>query len=290
MKNSVFLPLFMVGALIAIILAGCGDNSTFDQPDSSMVSVPPDASSSTDSTFYDGQALGELSAYAQQVNACRQANPDLPDEWERYLLDREQLFQLGYYRSLDEHPLVKVRVECWRGQCVPYIPGSACADEESHMALLKALAEKVFPRWIFEFSTEMPAADADIVLHLAFDGYSSTLGNDIYVVYESIFVHEFLHWVGNFSHHYCGNNVFDTTSCGPVLPEGEGECLMSRNSVLVGKAEACLLGIVYPDDLPAVKAKIDSIIVQINGCYPSTWRLAASLHLTEPMPFEGMHR
>jgi hypothetical protein len=251
--------------LFFIILVACRNNTTLNQTENL-----PD-SGSPDSTLHDGQAESEISLYAQRVIACHRANPELGEQWKSYLLDKEELFQQGFYRSLAANPLVRVRVECWRGQCVPYAPESECADEATHMALLKALSEKAFPRWGFEFSTQLSAAEADITLHLAFDGFSSTLGNDIYVVYEQIFIHEFLHWVGNFTHHYCGNNVLDTTSCGLVLPEGEGECIMSRNSVVIGTTEACILGITYPDDLQTTKAEINGLIARINNCYPPTW-------------------
>jgi hypothetical protein len=283
MRKLGILPLFAVGVLITIV-EGCGDNLETIEVDASTV-IPPDASNIPDGQSYDG-FVNEPDPYVERVRTCQQVR-GLNQNWANYMLAHEEKFQPGFARSLDSHPLVRVRVECWQGQCVPYLPGSECADENSHMALLKALSEAVFPRWTFEFSTQTAPEDADIVLHLKFIGYSSTLENDIYVVYESIFIHEFLHWVGKFDHHYCGDNPFDTTSCGEILPEGEGECIMSRNSVVAGTSEACVMNIAY-GDLEAAKAQINDLILRLNSCYPPIFRLASGLRLLEPVPFEGM--
>ena len=78
----------------------------------------------------------------------------------------------------------------------------------------------------------------DIIAILGGHGTSYASGHTIYLVYETIFAHEFGHTLG-LHHHYCGGSGAD--HCPENFPPGEGKCIMARDSVSFGPTENSFL-------------------------------------------------
>jgi hypothetical protein len=99
-------------------------------------------------------------------------------------------------------------------------------DEHQHMEVLDEMATLAFPGLNFEFLYGADPATTDMLIEVGgLGGISRAGGNQGYLYYETIFGHEFGHFL-NIPHHYPGAD----TSTQIFMPPGEDKCVMARNS------------------------------------------------------------
>ena len=170
-----------------------------------------------------------MANYLVEVNAY---NEDA--QWRSWMIQRKDWWSSGYISGRRSHDIhVYVRYESKPA----YSP--SWSSEAEHFAALKRLAELQFPGWDFTFLEYYEGVEADmkgydIVAVLGHSGFSYASGRTIYLVYETIFAHEFGHTLG-LHHHYCNDGGGD--NCPEAHPPGEGVCIMDRNSVSFGPTE-----------------------------------------------------
>jgi hypothetical protein len=200
---------------------------------------------------------GDDGSFDQDLLAF-QVNNNRSDEWTAWLAARKSTY-LAAYRRARSNP--NIRVEVRYDRQIEYSP--PWADENEHFAALKNAAELTFPGWSFTFSAS--DSNADVIAILGYTGGSSfTEGNTVYLVFESIFTHEFAHTLG-IPHHYCSDNFLE--SCSETPPD-EGECIMSRSSVSWGPVEQFVLNLSgerFDDEITAI---LEDIIERYPEDYP----------------------
>ncbi|TSC84853.1 MAG: hypothetical protein G01um101413_237 [Parcubacteria group bacterium Gr01-1014_13] len=218
-------------ALFIFAFAACHSDTESD--DSVADAGPNDVGTSEDEEILLGYEA-EMAAYQAKIGM-------LP-EWADWMLKRKNTWSRAYLSGRHEHEVnVYVRYEN------PVLYNPPWTNEAEHFATLKRLAELQFPGWSFTFLEYQPGMDADqlpghdIVATLGGTGTSYGGGHKVYLVYETIFAHEFGHTLG-LHHHYCGSgNEPGDHTCPEAYPPGEDECIMNRNSVSFGPTENTFL-------------------------------------------------
>lgn len=156
--------------------------------------------------------------------------------WRSWMIQRKDWWSSAYISGRRDHEVhVYVRYE----NPVPYNPPWSRGETE-HFEALKQMADLQYPGWNFTFSSYYEGVEADmkgydVVAVLGHQGVSNASGRTIYLVYETIFAHEFGHTLG-LHHHYCGDSS-SNENCPEAYPPDEGECIMNRNSVSFGPTE-----------------------------------------------------
>ena len=164
-----------------------------------------------------------------------------------------------YVRYEDpEHPLI-------------YTP--AWESEAEHFTALKKMAQLQYPGWTFTFliyqdGDENRLEGNDAIAILGGHGTSYASGHTVYLVYETIFAHEFGHTLG-LHHHYCGGS--GTDHCPENFPPGEGQCIMARDSVSWGPTENSFLLLTNGD---RKDAEISVALNEILRRYPPNFAAA----------------
>ncbi len=239
-----------------LILSACGPTSVLDT-DVYVADASVSADGSVDLTEDEEIMLGyesEVAAYQSEISM-------LP-EWDGWMVEGKASWAKAYINGRHEHEAhVYVRYE----NQVLYSP--AWSSEDEHFAALKYLTELQYPGWTFTFleyeeGNQDMLVGNDVVATLGGTGISSASGHSIYLVYETIFGHEFGHTLG-LHHHYCGGDPSD--HCPENFPPGEGKCIMARDSVSFGPTENTFLLLTTgerPDD------EIEAAIANINNRYP----------------------
>lgn len=195
-----------------------------------------------------------LSHFEEEAEAYR-ASHGLSAHWKVWVVDRKERYADAYVRArTNPHVQVLVAYETH----VPYSP--SWTNEEEHMAALRHLVEQEYTGWSFTFATSMENPEITAVLG-ATRGASEYVAREeaVYLIYETIFSHEFAHSLG-IAHHYC-NGPEDT--CGE-LPPDEGPCIMSRNGYGWGHSERFVLNLAGAPDTDA----IHEVIKEISHRYP----------------------
>ncbi len=174
--------------------------------------------------------------------ACAGSRPDCPYVW----------YQSAYVRARRSDPQhrsfrIGVRYERPIGYDPPW------ASEEDHLLALVSMAELAFPGWSFQFRANDDEAEFQVVL--GHEGISYAYNGVVYLVWETIFNHEFGHLIG-LGHHYCepGGEF-----CSKNYPPGEGPCVMTRESVTWGPTEQFVLKLEprrYDQEIRAAMAEI----------------------------------
>ncbi len=156
-------------------------------------------------------------------------------EWRSWMIQRKNWWSSAYISGRRDHEIhVYVRYEN------PVLYNPPWSSEAEHFNALSWLANLQFPGWDFAFSTyyegvEVDMKGYDVVAVLGHKGVSNASGRTVYLVYETIFAHEFGHILG-LHHHYCGDSS-SNEHCPEAYPPDEGPCIMDRNSVSFGPTE-----------------------------------------------------
>jgi Metallo-peptidase family M12B Reprolysin-like len=178
-------------------------------------------------------------------------------EWAWWMKERIWWWSKSFVKGRHDHQAhVYVRYE----KPVQYVP--AWSSEEEHFLALESLAESSFPGWDFTFSSYEEGVKLegnDVVAVLGHAGVSYAAGRTIYLVYETIFAHEFGHTLG-LPHHYCGDAV--GVMC-ENFPPGEGKCTMARDTVSFGPTERFVLQMQSADE-----ERINAALDNIHSRYP----------------------
>lgn len=236
--------------VFALFLAACGPTSVSMDTDASVVG-PTD-----EEIMLDYEA--DIAVYQEEAG--------LSDEWANWMIQGERedrgkgWWSKAYINGRRGDHEVRVHVR-YQSE-VPYNP--PWANEEEHFAALKYLAELQYPGWGFTFLAygETDLEENDIVAILGGSGYSYAGGRTVYLVFETIFAHEFGHLLG-LHHHYCGDEPSD--HCPENFPPGEGNCIMARNSVSFGPTENSFLLLTTGE---RQDEKIKEAVSNINNRYP----------------------
>lgn len=190
------------------------------------------------------------------------AGMNMPTEWKDWMLEREDVWAKAYISGRRDHTAhVFVRYEH------PAVYDPPWASEEEHFTALKRMAEMEYPSWKFAFTEYYPGVSSDedaavnVIAVLGHSGYSYAEGNTVYLVFETVFGHEFGHILG-LRHHYCGDNY--RSSCEEESPPSEGICLMSRDSMSFGPTERFLLGLTGERH----DVQLRDLAISINARYP----------------------
>jgi hypothetical protein len=155
-------------------------------------------------------------------------------QWRNWMIQRKDWWSQAYISGRRSHEVrVYVRYEN------PVLYNPPWSSEAEHFDALKHLANLQYPGWNFTFlnyqeGAETSLKDHDIVAVLGHKGISNANGRIIYLVYETIFAHEFGHTIG-LHHHYCNDSGVD--HCSEAYPPDEGLCIMDRNSASFGPTE-----------------------------------------------------
>lgn len=184
-------------------------------------------------------------------------NNGLSEDWKSWMLTRQSTHSPAYSKGRGDKT---VRVNVIYDEEINYDP--AWESEDEHMQALEKMAELQFPGWDFTFRLNDSSADVTAVLgYTGSTSFADTANQKIYLTYETIFAHEYAHTLG-IGHHYC-DNPSDTANCGS-LPEGEGDCIMNRDSVSWGYAEQFLFDLTGErnDD------QINEVLEDILNRYP----------------------
>jgi hypothetical protein len=181
------------------------------------------------------------------------------------MLDRASLFDKAYIRARTDR---RIRVEVRYANAIPYDP--PWTDENEHLAALERDAELTYVGWDFSFSFHDPDAEFFAVLGhrtslMWGDGvsYADAETNTVYLVWETIFSHEFAHLLGVW-HHYCEDDL--TGPCAD-RPPGEGRCIMSRDARTWGPTEQLVLGLGQQRH----DAALEEVALDMSERYPSPW-------------------
>ena len=175
---------------------------------------------------------------------------------------------------------VKVLVKYQDGQDSFYNP-PFLGGETQHLQLLQEFTNLWYKGWDFKFhpAGEISDAEADliVVLGLPSDGTSYFDGEKtINLVYETIVIHESLHWLW-FWHHYCGNPWDDQSQCTEHAPD-EGLCIMERENGL-GHVERFTLDI--PPLTTEDMTRIEALSTELLSHYPGHNAKASAQHHEE---------
>jgi hypothetical protein len=155
-------------------------------------------------------------------------------QWRSWMIQRKDWWSSAYISGRRSHEVhVYVRYEN------PVLYNPPWTSEAEHFKALKQMADLQYPGWDFTFLPYEDGVEAsmkgyDIVAVLGHYGTSYATGRTIYLVYETIFAHEFGHTLG-LHHHYCNNGGGD--QCPEAYPPDEGKCIMDRTSVSFGPTE-----------------------------------------------------
>lgn len=200
-----------------------------------------------------------LAEYEAEARAYQTAH-GLPVEWVDWVIAHKNWYSMAYVRArVNPKVIVMVRYDTQ----IPYNP--PWADEAEHFAALARLAELQNPGWEFVFQSENDGAD--MVATLGYTGWASYAnGRDVFLIWETIFTHEFSHNLG-IEHHYCYFPGDAATCANDVLPPGEGRCIMSRNGSIWGPTERFVLNL--PDEL--YEEEIGALTRSIIERYPRPW-------------------
>ena len=156
----------------------------------SDASPPPDIGPAPDAEWDSVLENYEADVHAFELSA------GLPAEWSDWVSTKEDQEARTYARGRTSQ---WSNVEVSYDYVIPYDP--AWTSEEEHLQTLKTLAEETFPSWEFNFSFSDPNADLHMVI--GYTGNTShASGQNIKLIWEGIFVHEFGHTAG-IGHHYC---------------------------------------------------------------------------------------
>lgn len=223
-------------------------------------SVPPSPDAGVDTSHVDEIRRGYPAAVAAYA-----VDHGLPEEWTRWMLDRASLFDKAYIRARTDR---RIRVEVRYANAIPYDP--PWTDENEHLAALERDAELTYIGWDFSFSFHDPDAEFFVVLGhrtslMYGDGvsYADIDSNTVYLVWETIFTHEFAHLLG-VEHHYCGDDL--TGPCAE-RPPGEGPCLMNRDVSTWGPTEQFVLNLGQQRNDAAIEVTAWDML----GRYPTPW-------------------
>lgn len=146
----------------------------------------------------------------------------------------------------------------------------AWTDEEEHMQALELAAELTYAGWSFDFIFAPEEEDeVDLTVYANYDGTSHCCGENhdaIWVHWETIFMHEFSHFV-RVHHHY---SSMETAGSGENMPPGDTKCLMDRTTVHFCSACSFALGIPPADE--TTDQEIEDAIANIRTRYPADFQ------------------
>lgn len=251
--------------LISLVFAACGPLAI---PDAD-VATDASADSSVDVSVEDTDASAgpsdeEIMANYEHDVSAYQEEAGMQDQWKIWMIEKKDWWSKAYIRPRRNSHDVRIYVRYENP--IAYTP--AWSSEEEHFAALKHLAELQYPGWNFTFleyseGDEENLEGNDAIAILGGHGTSSASGRTIYLVYETIFAHEYGHTLG-LHHHYCGGTGLD--HCPENFPPGEDKCVMARDSASFGPTENSFLLLTTGERQDDA---INAIIADINGRYPA---------------------
>jgi hypothetical protein len=195
------------------------------------------------------QTVSQEESFSDDV-ASAQVAYQMPAAWATWMIERTDVWARAYAVGTSGKTT-------WRLNVVYDAPMAyTWATEADHFAALESVLTLAYPGWTFTIGANL--TNPDRTLHLGHAGRSEAEGNDIYLVWEGIIVHEFGHTVG-LNHHYVMANG-EPLATPDTLPPGESDCVMSRNGSGLGQTEQFLLRVG-----PADKAALASAIASVNA-------------------------
>ncbi len=204
---------------VLLVAAACGSTLTPTDTDASVMDTSVGPTNEEIMANY----IRDVNDYQEDVG------------WRSWMIWRKDWWSAAYISGRRDH---EVRIYVRYENPVAYNPPWSGGEPEHFMAL-KLLANLQYPGWNFTFLPYEAGVEAklngyDVVAVLGHQGVSNASGRTIYLVYETIFAHEFGHTIG-LHHHYCNDSGVD--HCPEAYPPDEGECIMDRNSVSFGPTE-----------------------------------------------------
>jgi hypothetical protein len=181
------------------------------------------------------------------------------DEWVEWMLANRSRYINGF-RSSRTQTDYRVGFVYMEDSQINYSP--AWVDEEEHMQALEQISELTYAGWSFDFIFAPEEDDeVDLTVYANYDGMSHCCGGEahdsIWLHWETIFMHEFSHFV-RVHHHY---SSMETAGRGENMPPGETICLMDRTAVQFCSACSFALGIppLSPEEILEIKYAIENI-------------------------------
>lgn len=202
--------------------------------------------------------LAIIDPYEVQVKSFR-ARYGKSIEWERWMLDNRGRYEAAFLKA-KEAPCT--RNIAFRYDTDPIVYEPPWVNEDQHMAALKAISDLAYPGYDFRFLFD---GDTDYSYANAIAGIptneSFASGKDVYLYYETIFIHEFAH-ILCIPHHY---DTIAEMGMRRHMPPGESECLMDRGTNQF--CSACRTALNIPLDVNTEEA-LDAAIAEIWRRYP----------------------
>lgn len=216
--------------IVSLIFAACGPAAI---PDTDA-SVEVDASTGPTDHEFMLRYNNDVYNYQHEVG--------MSGDWWYWMLAKKSWWSKAYIspRRYDDHNVtIYVR---YADPAHPIVYTPAWSSESDHFLALQYMAELQYPGWIFNFvpyynGVENDLQGNDAIAILGGHDASYAIGHTVYLVYETIFGHEYGHTLG-LHHHYCGSS---SDHCEENFPPGEGLCLMDRTSVSFGPTENSFL-------------------------------------------------
>ncbi|MEM2100566.1 MAG: hypothetical protein QXP45_04455 [Thermoproteota archaeon] len=145
------------------------------------------------------------------------------DEWERWMLDNRSRYETAFRTAIEAPSTLRIS---FRYETHPIAYNPPWSSEDEHMRALEAMAELCYAGYDFRFIFGGDTASSYINVIAGISSITShASGKDVYLYYETIFIHEFAHLM-NILHHYEGEEY----GTGLHMPPGEVRCLMDRTT------------------------------------------------------------
>lgn len=192
--------------------------------------------------------------FADDVAAAAPAY-GMTDEWVTWMVAHAERYRAAYF--LGQAGKTDWRINVTFEAPIAYFP--AWGSDEEHAAAIQKLLELGFPGWTFTVGFGL--ANADRTVHLGHKGISYAEGNDVWLVWEGIIIHEMGHTFG-LPHEYHSGPHGEVLVDADDHPPGERPCVMSRNAVTWGQTETYILHLGAPSDPTEVSAAVTALNIR----------------------------
>jgi hypothetical protein len=187
-----------------------------------------------------------VSTYEERV-ANFKAAYGKSDEWETWMITHKWRYSATFLTSQAKPATLAISFEYEQAPFVRW------ANEEDHMDALEAYAEAGYPGYNFDFLFQGDRSTSyAYILADPTKPWSYSIGREIGLIAEGIFIHEFGHRM-KLQHHYHSD-----PSEKIYLPPGEDKCIMARNSYMWCSGCRTALGI--PLDIDNAAAVVETIV------------------------------